>query len=167
MPSNSYSEDDLIIEPCKGCGRRSSQSWGKYCRNCTTFKPDPAEKEAFLALCERQKVKMTNPDIYLRRRKNTLKLAAISWKKKSENKGKIKSAYGKFKLIKRSEKLLNHFILIDEIWNYLNPTRRLASDWGKGLEVVWAVDALTNRNFDELYDAEIAKSGFKRSCNVR
>lgn len=148
-----------IIEPCPGCGRRSSQMWGKYCRYCYSITPDPEEKAAFLALCERQKVKMTNLEIYFRRRKNALRLAALAWNKKTA-KNMVKSGYERPKLIERSNKLLEHFCLIDEVWNCLNPTRRFASDWGKGFEVLWAADAIIKGNFDAKYDAEIEKRDF-------
>lgn len=149
-----------IIEPCPGCGRRSSQMWGKYCRNCDNYMPDTAEKEAFLALCERQKVKMTDTTIYLRRRKNALKLAALAWAKRANGKDIDKEA--QLKLGARKERLFEHFVLVDEIWNYLNPTHCFASDWGKGFEVAWAVGALKKGDFDALYEEEIAKAGFKR-----
>jgi hypothetical protein len=53
------------------------------------------------------------------------------------------------KLILRKDKLFEHFVLIDEIWNYLNPERCFASDWGKGFEVAGAVNAIKEGTFDE------------------
>jgi hypothetical protein len=139
-----------IIEPCPGCGRRSSQMWGTYCRNCSSYMPDPAEKESFLALCERQKVKMTSHEIYFRRRKNALKLAALAWSKRADAKGLSDGVQSK--LILRKDKLFEHFVLIDEIWNYLNPERCFASDWGKVFEVAGAVNAIKEGTFDKYVD---------------
>lgn len=140
--------DEEIIEPCEGCGRRSSQSWGALCRYCYGNLPPPEEKVAFLALCQRQAIRMTDPSIYFRRRKNALKLAAIAHNRKAG----VTDTDERFRLVMRADRRMEHFILIDEIWNYLNPTQRFASDWGKGFEVSGAAKALTEGSFDALCD---------------
>ena len=76
-----------------------------------------------------------------------MKLAALAWSKRADAKGLSDGVQSK--LILRKDKLFEHFVLIDEIWNYLNPERCFASDWGKGFEVAGAVNAIKEGTFDE------------------
>lgn len=133
-----------VIEICPGCGRRSSQNMGVLCRSCTFNTPEPGEREAFEALCQRQSVKMSDYNIYFRRRKNALKTAAIAMNRKVG----VTDKEERLRLLLRKERALDHFILLDEIWNYLNPLDRFVSDWGKTLEVLTAAKALKNGTFD-------------------
>ena len=112
---------------------------------------DQDEEDAFLALCERHKVKMTDPEIYFRRRKNSLKLAAMIWISQTD-KSKVRNAYKRFRLMERKNKIVDHLMLIDKVWNHLNPDRRYASDSMKWVEIVWAVDAVKDGSFDEVVD---------------
>ena len=89
---------------------------------------------------------MTDPAIYFRRRKNALKLAALAWAKRADGKGLSDGVQSK--LILRKDKLFLHFVLIDEIWNCLNPTK-CVSDFGKAFEVAGAVKAIKEGTFDE------------------
>lgn len=109
---------------------------------------DQDEEVAFLALCERQKVKMTDPEIYFRRRKNTLKLAAMIWIGQANK----SDARKRVRLMDRKNKIVDNLVLLDKVWNHLNPDRRYASDSMKWVEIVWAVDAVKDGSFDEVVD---------------
>lgn len=140
-------------EQCPGCGRRSSSMIGDLCRNCYFSKIDPNEKPEFEALCARHALTMTDREIYLRRRKNILHMAAINQDRfyihpKDGNKEEAHRLYLRFM------RTHDHLYLLDEIWNYLHPIPMdwVSGSWGKSFEVGAAATAIKEGKFDSFCD---------------
>lgn len=132
---------------CPHCGRRSFQMPKTCFRNCGYQLHDVAEKFWFLSLCERQKTRMTTHDVFFRRRKNSLKTAVIARNKLV----KIKDPDERFKMVTRIQIYMEHIRLLDEIWNYLNPTKVFFNGFGLHAELVAAARSVRAGTFDDYY----------------
>ena len=140
--------DTAPLTICTNCGRRSLMSYNVCIRSCEKSEKGINDKYEFLALCERQRIKMTNLSIYENRRKNTLKTAAISLNKIRANKDESK----RDQLIKRYNRYTDHIALLDDIWRLLNPTKQYDRGWnGIHGEIVTAARCLRDGSFDERY----------------
>lgn len=133
---------------CPHCGRRSFQMLNTCRRTeCGLQHHDVAEKIGFLSLCNHQKERMSNLEIYGRRRRNTLKMAAkaLNRKRKAADENDIQ----RYK--DRVIKVANHIVLLDEIWMFLNQTRQFFYGYIMHNELVIAATHVREGSFDDYY----------------
>ena len=108
---------------------------------------DIAEKIGFLSLCNRQKEHMSNLEIYERRRRNTLKLAAKALNRKIKATNEDDSQ----RYVDRVRKFASHIVLLDEIWMFLNPARQFFYGYLVHNELVTATKHVRDGSFDNHY----------------
>ncbi len=134
---------------CPHCGRRSFQKTNTCRRSdCGSHLHDVDEKNDFLSLCNRQKERVSNVEIYDRRRRNTLKTAAKALNRKIKATNENDSQ----RYVIRVRKLASHIVLLDEIWMYLNPTRQFFYGYLVHNELVIAAKHLRDGSFDDYYN---------------
>ena len=109
---------------------------------------DIAEKIGFLSLCNRQKERMSNLEIYERRRRNTLNTAAKALNRKI----KATDENDSHRYVIRVRKLASHIVLLDKIWMYLNPTRQFFYGYLVHNELVIAAKHARDGSFDDYYN---------------